>query len=278
MVRYLLGFEYVGTAFRGAARVPIDSPIPGVQNVLESALTRLNNGNQVKTVLSSRTDADVHALCNTAHVDINRAPEKPDLDTETIKNATNHYVRRLHPLRVHTVCKVDERFHARRYASRRVYVYRIAANCKFPNVFEKERSYNIAHRLDLGAMQEAVRVFQGTHDFTTFSSVSDSGKQVNSIKTISRAEVGLGKPFPLQPPDCNTQHIEVTIESKSFLYHQVRLMVGALIAAGSCKASPSDIQDLIGVRDRRRAPRMAPGYGLYLTRVDYDTEQIEYDK
>eukprot|EP00118_Oscarella_pearsei_P007665 m.38149 g.38149 ORF g.38149 m.38149 type:complete len:117 (+) comp32528_c0_seq5:63-413(+) len=99
MGRYLLAFEYLGTAFRGAARTPPDSLIPGVQNVLEAVLARLNNGNQVRTVLSSRTDADVHALCNTAHVDINRPPEKPELDSSTIKNALNHHLRRTHPLR-----------------------------------------------------------------------------------------------------------------------------------------------------------------------------------
>jgi tRNA pseudouridine38-40 synthase len=183
---------------RGASRLPADSPIPAVQNVLESALVALNCGQPVRTVLSSRTDTDVHAQCNTAHVDIDRGQSKPDYAPVTIQNAVNHYLRKNHPLRVHTVYMVPDNFHARYFATARTYVYRISANCKFPTVFERGRSYNIPYRLDVDAMKKGAEAFLGLHNFSAFSRKSD---ETNKCRTITRAEIRNGNGFAISCPD-----------------------------------------------------------------------------
>lgn len=94
MQRYLIYYSYLGTKFRGLQKQNkrvspslltssyLDSDEGTVQGALESAIWRsLTPLNQVKLYCSSRTDAGVHALCNTAHVDLEKQTEKADNDT-----------------------------------------------------------------------------------------------------------------------------------------------------------------------------------------------------
>ena len=64
----------------------------------------------------------------------------------------------------------------------------------------------------------------------------------------------------------------LTIEARaqSFLYHQVRNMVGALHEAGRGAIDASDVARMLEARDRSVAPAMAPADGLYLLDVDVD--------
>jgi tRNA pseudouridine38-40 synthase len=80
-------------------------------------------------------------------------------------------------------------------------------------------------------------------------------------------------PPPRKPPSgrVTSGHIVITARAPSFLYHQVRLMVGTLRAVGAGELSPDDVTDLLeGTTDASRAPPMAPAHGLYLERVHYD--------
>jgi len=65
------------------------------------------------------------------------------------------------------------------------------------------------------------------------------------------------------------QRIAVRVDAPSFLYHQVRLIVGALKAVGAGDLTVDDVQKLLDAKDVSRAPPMAPACGLYLTDVRY---------
>jgi tRNA pseudouridine38-40 synthase len=62
----------------------------------------------------------------------------------------------------------------------------------------------------------------------------------------------------------------ITARAPSFLYHQVRLLVGTLKAVGCGDLTPSDVSDLLEKKDVKLTPTMAPACGLYLARVHYD--------
>jgi tRNA pseudouridine38-40 synthase len=64
--------------------------------------------------------------------------------------------------------------------------------------------------------------------------------------------------------------VAITARAPSFLYHQVRLMVGTLVAVGVGDMTPADVKALLDKKDVKQAPTMAPACGLYLTRVHYD--------
>ena len=58
------------------------------------------------------------------------------------------------------------------------------------------------------------------------------------------------------------------ITANGFLYNMVRIIVAQLIKIG--KGEHIDMATLIAARDRNAAKETAPGYGLYLYRVEYD--------
>eukprot|EP00271_Cylindrocystis_brebissonii_P023236 TRINITY_DN952_c0_g1_i4.p1 TRINITY_DN952_c0_g1~~TRINITY_DN952_c0_g1_i4.p1 ORF type:complete len:264 (+),score=41.80 TRINITY_DN952_c0_g1_i4:751-1542(+) len=61
----------------------------------------------------------------------------------------------------------------------------------------------------------------------------------------------------------------VTARAQSFLYHQVRLMVGFIKAIGSGQISLDDGRRIMEARTVTASPAMAPADGLYLAAVDY---------
>ena len=63
--------------------------------------------------------------------------------------------------------------------------------------------------------------------------------------------------------------------ARSFLYHMVRNVVGALHEVGAGDMAPGDMVELLARRDRSRAPRMAPAHGLYLVDVHYPPREGE---
>uniref|UniRef100_H3DQV4 Uncharacterized protein n=2 Tax=Tetraodon nigroviridis TaxID=99883 RepID=H3DQV4_TETNG len=64
-----------------------------VQDHLEDALRKLRPLNPVSLSVSSRTDAGVHALCNSAHFDLQRRNDKPPFTADILVDALNYHLR-----------------------------------------------------------------------------------------------------------------------------------------------------------------------------------------
>ncbi|KAG5525777.1 hypothetical protein RHGRI_032159 [Rhododendron griersonianum] len=62
----------------------------------------------------------------------------------------------------------------------------------------------------------------------------------------------------------------VTARACSFLYHQVRLLVGVLKCVGTGELTVSDVERILNAKSVTAASPMAPACGLYLGRVKYD--------
>ncbi|XP_032969630.1 tRNA pseudouridine synthase-like 1 isoform X2 [Rhinolophus ferrumequinum] len=93
--RYLVYFQYLGTDFNGVAAVRGAQRAVGVQNYLEEAAEKLKSVVPVKFVISSRTDAGVHALSNAAHLDVQRRSGQPPFSPEVLTQALNTHLK--HP-------------------------------------------------------------------------------------------------------------------------------------------------------------------------------------
>jgi tRNA pseudouridine38-40 synthase len=63
--------------------------------------------------------------------------------------------------------------------------------------------------------------------------------------------------------------IDVIAESRSFLHHQVRNMVGTLKLVGEEKWTAADVKAALDAKDRAKGGPTAPPDGLYLTGVRY---------
>ncbi|KAG9456980.1 hypothetical protein H6P81_001488 [Aristolochia fimbriata] len=62
----------------------------------------------------------------------------------------------------------------------------------------------------------------------------------------------------------------VTARARSFLYHQIRLLVGVLKCAGTGELTLDDVEGILNAKTVTAAKPMAPACGLYLGHVKYD--------
>jgi len=243
--RYKLTIEYDGRGLVGWQR---QAKGLSVQEILETAVERFC-GRRITVHGAGRTDAGVHALAQTAHLDLAR--ERPP---DVVRSALNQHVKP-HAVAILAVERTADTFDARRAARGRVYRYRIL-NRRAPPALERGRVWHLGSALDPAAMQAAARLLIGKHDFTTFR---DSQCQAKSpVKTLDALDV--------------TRHddeIWIEARARSFLHHQVRNMVGTLKLVGAGKWEPADVRRALEARDRRAGGPTAPAEGLYLVAVTY---------
>jgi tRNA pseudouridine38-40 synthase len=247
--RYKLTIEYDGTGLVGWQRQ--DSG-PSVQATLEAAAERLD-GAPCVFFAAGRTDAGVHATGQVTHVDLVK-----DLSAEAVRDGLNFWLTREGSRRQVAVVEselVDDQFHARFSAIERRYLYRIS-NRRSPPVLERGRVWWVKRPLDAAAMHEAAQALVGHHDFTTFrASECQAASPMKTLDVLSISRVA--------------DEVHLIAESRSFLHHQVRNMVGTLKLVGEGKWRVGDVRKALEARDRRKGGQTAPPDGLYLTGVSY---------
>jgi tRNA pseudouridine38-40 synthase len=148
-------------------------------------------------------------------------------------------------------------FHARYDATGKRYRYRIR-NAEHPDLFLRNRCYQITTPLDERAMQEAAFALVGEQDFKCFVSAGGNATKT-TVRRIDRCTV----------VRCG-EDITIEIEGNGFLYHMVRNIAGTLIEIGAGKKRPQDMLHIIESRDRAKAGHTAPPQGLYLEEVFYE--------
>lgn len=244
-MRYKMTIEYNGGPFAGWQW---QANAPTVQGAMEDALFALT-GIRATIHAAGRTDAGVHARGQVAHVDLER-----QWDTRVLRNAINAHLRP-HPVSVLAVEAVADDFHARFKASRRLYLYRII-NRPAPLTLERGKAWWHPVSLDDGAMHEAAQALVGKHDFTTFRAAECQAQ--SPVKTLDWIAVTR-----------DGEIIDINVEARSFLHHQVRSIVGSLKLVGEGKWPVGEVKEALLARDRARCGPVAPPDGLYLMRVDY---------
>ncbi|XP_054857564.1 tRNA pseudouridine synthase-like 1 [Eublepharis macularius] len=279
--RYLIFFQYFGTKYCGVMAAPPRQAVLGVQNYLEKAAEKLRPSTPIKFVISSRTDSGVHALCNAAHIDVEKKPGCPPFLESVLVQSLNCYLKP-ELIRILGACRVPDTFHARFSALSRTYVYRVATGCSYTYkmpVFERDLCWATCKgHLNHSAMQDAATFLLGTHDFSTFRSANAEMPVKSPVKTLIRAEVRPSSGFLLHPSqDSDLKFWEMEFQGPSFLYKQVRRMVGVLVAVGQNRLQPHHVKSLLESRDLMAYPQntIAPAHGLFLKEVEYCEADLE---
>ncbi|MDE3016978.1 MAG: tRNA pseudouridine(38-40) synthase TruA [Pseudomonadota bacterium] len=263
MPRYKLIIEYDGTPYAGWQK---QADRPTVQSALAQAVLKFS-GAETDIIGAGRTDAGVHALAQAAHVDLPK-----EYDPFSVMQGLNFYLYNsvshgvaaqdtvLHAAHGHRISVISaelvaDDFHARFSATRRHYLYRII-NRRARLGLEANRAWHAAEELDARAMRAAARLLVGHHDFTSFRDTQCQARSPE--KTLDTLDVKRAG-----------EEIHITASARSFLHHQVRIMVGTLAMVGKGKWSPNDVKNALAAKNRAAAGPTAPPDGLYLTRVDY---------
>jgi tRNA pseudouridine38-40 synthase len=245
VTRWRLTIEYDGGPFMGWQR---QEHGPSVQQTLEEALARMTG--ELPTVhAAGRTDAGVHALAMSAHVEIEKT-----LTEHRLREGVNALVRP-HPVSVIAARHAPDDWHARFSCVGRRYLYRIL-NRRAPPALDRGKVWHVGVPLDADAMAEGAAMLVGRHDFTTFRSVHcQSDSPVKTLDSLDVSRVG--------------EEIHIRAAARSFLHHQVRSMVGCLALVGRGQWKPSEIKTALEARDRSALGFNAPPQGLYFVEAIY---------
>ena len=239
-MRYLIKFSYDGTKFHGFQR---QNNVKNVQGLLETVLS-----NYLKETIvikgAGRTDAGVHAVCQCAHFYTNKILTKKDI--KLINDKLNG------DIIINNLKEVPDTFHARYSVLEKTYLYKINVG-----KYDKEKDgyyYQIKYDLDIKLMQEACKVFIGTHDFHNFV----SGKRDDYTSTIFNIKLKKKKDIIL-----------IEFIGIGFYRYMVRHLVGAILDVGKKRVSIDTLRDMLDNPSVDKQLSVAPSEGLYLIKIKY---------
>ena len=240
-----LTIEYDGKEFNGWQKQPDKL---NIQGNIENAIKQIT-GEEIELNASGRTDAGVHALGQVANFKTNSI-----LPIEKFPIAINSNLKK--SIRIVKAEEVEENFHSRLSCKKKTYRY-VINNSNTASAIYRNLETHIPQKLNIEKMKEAVKYFEGEHDFRAFKASGTSSK--TSVRTIYKAEV-LAK-------ENNRIFIELT--GNGFLYNMVRIISGTLVEVGLGNIEPNQIIKIIEEGKREDAGKTLPPNGLFLINVDY---------
>ena len=240
-----LTIEYDGKDFNGWQKQPNKL---NIQGTIEQAIKSIT-GEDVELNASGRTDAGVHALGQVANFKTNS-----QIPIEKFSIAINSKLKK--SIVIKKAEEVDERFHSRLSCKKKTYRY-IINNSEEGSAIYRNLETHVPQKLDVDNMKEAVKYFEGEHDFKAFKASGTSSK--NSVRTIYEAKVYQ-----------NEEKIYIELTGNGFLYNMVRIIAGTLVEVGIGKIEPKDIPEIIKEGKREKAGKTLPPNGLYLVKVMYE--------
>ncbi len=243
--RIVLILEYDGTRYHG---FQLQARQPTIQGEIEKALAKLT-GERTRVMATSRTDAGVHARGQVVSFR-SRSSHSP----QTFVNGLNYYLPR--DIAVKAAHRVRDSFSVRRHAVSREYNYYIL-NSSTRSPLREGFSYLVTRCLDIDAMNQACQALIGEHDFASFT--SGIGSEIkNTVRRVYRAEMRKDGELAV-----------FNMLANSFLTHQVRNTIGALIRVGLGKMSGDEFYGMMKVKKPGLAGPTAPACGLCLIQVSY---------
>jgi len=220
-----------------------------IQGTIEKAIEEIT-GEEVDLTASGRTDRGVHALGQVANFKTNS-----NIPVEKIPIALNTKLKK--SIRILSAEEVDEKFHSRLTCKKKTYRY-IINNSEYGTAIYRNLETHIPMKLNIEKMKEAIKYFEGEHDFKAFKASGTSSK--SSVRTIYKADV-------IQKPN---DRIYIELTGNGFLYNMVRIIVGTLVEVGIGKIEPKKIKEIIKSQKRENAGKTLPPQGLYLVKVEYE--------
>ena len=244
MQKIKLTIEYVGTDFCGWQSQTNGN---SVQDAVEHALGKYFDCDFVRVYAAGRTDVGVHAKGQTVHFFADR-------DVNPYKLCLGVNLALPGSVAVTSAEIVADDFDARFSAVSKTYVYRVYVSPVRRPLLDATHA-QVYKLLDVAAMQAAAKLLVGTHDFAAFQNTGSNLK--GTVRTINSFEV------TAHPDDV----IYFTVNGNAFLYNQVRIMCGLLVAVGSGRYDLTDVQNMFD--GKRLVFRTLPAKGLTLEKVYY---------
>ena len=232
---------YDGSSYRGFQKQPHTKHT--ITTAIETALCSLQIHSDITG--SGRTDAGVHATGQVLHFDL------PTYwtDLKRLKRSINQV---LVDIKIKHISYVDDDFHARFSAKKRIYRYVFRKE----NVSLFEQKY-VSQYDDFSAskLEVSLKTFEGEHDFDFFRK---TGTQTHtSIRRVLKAHyVQRGK------------YHYIYFCANGFLRSQVRMMIDTAMMYARSELTLEQLKEQLDCK-HKHISNLAPPQGLYLARILY---------
>ncbi|KAL4004849.1 melanin-concentrating hormone receptor 2 [Sarotherodon galilaeus] len=277
--KVVLLMAYSGKGYYGMQRNPGNSQFRTIEDDLVAALIKSgcipeNHGDEMKKMSfqrCARTDKGVSAAGQVVSL-------KVRLIDDIIEKINEH----LPPqIKVLGLKRVTQGFNSKNNCDARTYSYMLPTVAFSPKDYD---TGNIAaFRLEPETLQKVNRLFalyKGTHNFHNFTS-QKAPSDPSARRYIT--EMSCGEPFIRR----NYEFAVITVRGQSFMLHQIRKMIGLVIAVVKGYAKEEVMERSWG-QEKVDVPK-APGLGLILERVHFDRynkrfggdglhEKLEWDR
>ena len=228
-----------------------------VQDVLEAAFAAILRA-PLRIAASGRTDAGVHAAAQCFHADV---PDSCRMSPENWRAALNAHLPSSIRILMAEVVPAD--FHARFNAAGKVYEYSI---CTAPvlSPFLAGRAWHRPMGVDTQALQHALSIYIGEHDFRRFAArrgnEPDNPPADFYLRHIYSADVAA---------DAAAQLLRLRFHGNGFMYRMVRMLVGTAYQVAIGKMSRDALADMLASPLGPKTRHCAPPDGLCLQQVIY---------
>ena len=245
--KIVLIVEYDGTNYFGFQLQARHDNQPTIQSELEKAIFKLT-GERLRILAASRTDAGVHAKGQVVSF-----RTKSNIELKNFVSGLNHYLPE--DIAVLSAYKVNDKFNVRSDAQSREYSYYIL-NRSVRSAIWGRYAYLVTVKLDVDAMDKAAGLLIGKHDFASFT--GNPGNLKTTVREVMRSKV-----------EIKGDLLVFSMTANSFLPHQIRNTMGALIQVGMKKMTVDKFYEIIEARKPGLAGPRVPANGLFLMRVNY---------
>ena len=154
-------------------------------------------------------------------------------------------------IRVIGYTQVSNDFNPRKDALERLYSYFLVVNDEF----------------DLFQAKEVVKCLIGTHDFRNFAKI-EPRRPKNTVKTITNILL----------TEISQNTFQIQIRSRSFLWQQIRRIIGHLIQVATSEMTPVYTTELLETETVNKKPSPAPPEPLILEDIKYEGIQFTLDE
>lgn len=250
MPKYKVTVAYDGTDYAGWQLQPGHSTIEGV---LRATFTKIFKA-ECSILGASRTDAGVHALGNVLRIETDLA-----VDAQKLMYAMNNILPS--DILIKDAAR-DEDFHPFYNVMAKEYHYHFFTQQPLP--FFAPYGWFVPQPIDYKKLQAVLELYQGTYNFSQFSSTDDSRE--DKIRTIDTVYWQKDALFGSE---------KIVVIGKKFLHTMVRRMVGtALYVATQPHATVEVVQQMLEQQLKTDYTLKAPAHGLMLHAITYHNKNI----
>ncbi len=249
---FLIKLQYLGFRFHGWQKQP--GNIPTVERMVLRTLRFVFNHSNFKILAAGRTDAKVSV--NETWIELFLEQEEALQTEDFLKNFNLNLPSDIRALEIK---KTHADFNVIQAEKVKEYIYLFSHGEKF-HPFCASMMVYMKDFLDIDLMKKAAKMFEGSHDFWSYTYKPSSTTE--TVVYIEKSEIVENELFTANFfPEKSYLY---RVKASGFKRHQVRLMMGILFDIGLGKTTLEEFERTLEGSNRIHLAHIAPASGLML--------------